>query len=123
MKNQLPQEWQNKLKILDIAFQPILNIHTGKIFAVEALLRNYQEAGFESIFSLFDEAYQKNILYSFDIALRRKTIEKFTKIAIYQNIKLFYNLDNRLFEMPDFAQGNTKKILSDYNIKKEDHLP
>lgn len=119
MENQLPQEWQNKLKILDIAFQPILNIHTGKIFAVEALLRNYQEAGFESIFSLFDEAYQKNILYSFDIALRKKTIEKFTKIDIYQNIKLFYNLDNRLFEMPNFAQGNTKKILLEYNIKKD----
>ncbi|WP_373034778.1 GGDEF domain-containing protein [Sulfurimonas sp.] len=119
MENQLPQEWQNKLKILDIAFQPILNIHTGKIFAVEALLRNYQEAGFESIFSLFDEAYQKNILYSFDIALRKKTIEKFTKIAIYENIKLFYNLDNRLFEMPNFAQGNTKKILLEYNIKKD----
>jgi EAL domain-containing protein (putative c-di-GMP-specific phosphodiesterase class I)/GGDEF domain-containing protein len=119
MENQLPQEWQNKLNILDIAFQPILNIHTGKIFAVEALLRNYKEVGFESIFSLFDEAYQKNILYSFDIALRRKTIKKFTSIDIYDNIKLFYNLDNRLFEMPNFAQGNTKKILSDYNIKKD----
>jgi EAL domain-containing protein (putative c-di-GMP-specific phosphodiesterase class I)/GGDEF domain-containing protein len=119
MENQLPQEWQDKLKIIDIAFQPILNIHTGKTFAVEALLRNYKEVGFESIFSLFDEAYQKNILYSFDIALRRKTIKKFTSIAIYENIKLFYNLDNRLFEMPNFAQGNTKRILSEYNIKKD----
>jgi EAL domain-containing protein (putative c-di-GMP-specific phosphodiesterase class I)/GGDEF domain-containing protein len=119
MENQLPPEWQEKLKTLDIAFQPILNIHTGKIFAVEALLRNYQEVGFETIFSLFDEAYKKNILYSFDIALRRKSIKKFTEIAMHENIKLFYNLDNRLFEMPDFTQGNTKKILSEYNIKKD----
>ena len=43
MENQLPKEWYEKLSILDIAFQPILNIHTGKIFAVEALLRNYKE--------------------------------------------------------------------------------
>lgn len=119
MENQLPHEWYIKLEILDIAFQPILNIHTGKIFAVEALLRNYKEVGFESIFSLFDEVYEKNILYSFDLELRKKTLQKFTEINFYEDIKLFYNLDNRLFEMPNFTQGNTKKILQEHNIKKD----
>ncbi|MFT7004198.1 MAG: diguanylate cyclase (GGDEF)-like protein [Sulfurimonas sp.] len=119
MKNTLTKEWYYKLEILDIAFQPILNIHTGKIFAVEALLRNYKEVGFESIFSLFDAVYKEGLLYSFDLELRKKTIEKFTHISIYEDIKLFYNLDNRLFEMPNFVQGNTKKILQEYNIKKD----
>ncbi|WP_372998497.1 GGDEF domain-containing protein [Sulfurimonas sp.] len=119
MENQLPKEWYENLSVLDIAFQPILNIHTGKIFAVEALLRNHKEAGFESIFDIFDEVYKKNILYSFDLELRKKTIKKFTEIAIYQDLKLFYNLDNRLFEMPNFAQGNTKKILLEHKIKKD----
>lgn len=119
MENLLPKEWYEKLSILDIAFQPILNIHTGKIFAVEALLRNYKEVGFESIFDIFDEVYKENILYSFDLELRKKTIKKFTEIAIYQDIKLFYNLDNRLFEMPNFTPGNTKKILLEHNIKKD----
>ncbi|MDQ1268053.1 MAG: hypothetical protein QG560_696, partial [Campylobacterota bacterium] len=58
MKNSLPKKWVQNLKILDVAFQPILNIHTGKIFAVEALLRNYKEVGFDSIFDLFDEVYK-----------------------------------------------------------------
>ena len=119
MENQLPQEWYENLKILDIAFQPILNIHTGKIFAVEALLRNYKEAGFESIFEIFDEVYKQNLLYSFDIELRKKTIKKFSEINVNTSIKLFYNLDNRLFDMPDFTTGNTKKILHDLNIKKD----
>jgi diguanylate cyclase (GGDEF)-like protein len=119
MKNQLPKKWINNLKILDIAFQPILNIHTGQSYAVEALLRNFRELGFESIFSLFDKVYQEGILYSFDIALREKTIQKFTEIDNYEELKLFYNLDNRLFEMDDFKKGNTEKLLKKFNVKKE----
>lgn len=118
MKNNLPKQWLKNLEILDIAFQPILNIYTGKIFAVEALLRNFQEIGFGSIFLLFDEVYKENLLYSFDIALREKAFKKFTQIDGYKDIKLFYNLDNRLFEMPDFAYGNTNKILKQYGLKK-----
>jgi len=49
MKKNLPKKWVQNLKILDVALQPILNIHTGRIFAVEALLRNYEEVGFSSI--------------------------------------------------------------------------
>lgn len=117
--NSLSHKWLVRLTILDIAFQPILNIHTGKIFAVEALLRNYREAGFRSIFEVFDLAYQENILYAFDLALREKTFKKFVQIKGFENIKLFFNIDNRLFEMPDFEQGNTNKILKKNSIKKE----
>ena len=119
MNPTLTKTWIDKLEILDIAFQPILNIHTGKIYAVEALLRNFQEVGFKSIFALFDSAYKENILYSFDLALREKAFFKYTQISNYEDIKLFYNLDNRLFSMPNFSNGNTSKILKKLNIKKE----
>lgn len=118
MKNSLPKKWIQNLKVLDVAFQPILNIQTGKIFAVEALLRNYQEAGFTSIFDLFDEVYKDNLLYSFDLKLRKKALKKFITIYGYENIKLFYNLDNRLLEMPNFTQGNTNKLLNRYGVDK-----
>jgi len=119
MDTKLPDNWLKRLEKLDIAFQPILNIHTGKTYAVEALLRNYEEIGFKSIFSIFDRVYQENLLYSFDIALREKTLQKFTQIKDYQNLKLFYNLDNRLFEMPNFSNGNTKTLLNKLGVKKE----
>lgn len=119
MKNNLPAKWLSYLEKLDIAFQPILNINTGKPFAVEALLRNYKEIGFETIFSVFDKACEENLLYSFDIMLREKAIKKFTTIQDYKNLKLFYNLDNRLLSMPDFSDGNTKKILQQNNVLKE----
>ncbi|WP_297440007.1 GGDEF domain-containing protein [Sulfurimonas sp.] len=107
------------LEVLDFAFQPIINIHSGKIYGVEALLRNFQEVGFRSIFSLFDAVYNQKMLYNFDLALRKKAFIKYTEITEYENIKLFYNLDNRLFSMNDFSSGNTKKILKDLNIKQD----
>jgi len=115
----LPTIWQERLELLDIAFQPILNINTGRTYGVEALLRNHLEAGFKSIFDVFDATYNENILYAFDLALREKTFNKFIKIENYENLKLFYNLDNRLFAMPDFSSGNTNALLKKYNIRKE----
>jgi diguanylate cyclase (GGDEF)-like protein len=119
MKNELPQIWIKNLRVLDFAFQPILNIHTGDIFGVEALLRNYEDLGYKTIFELFDDVFSENILYSFDIALREMAIKKFKQIQDNQDIKLFYNLDNRLLEMPDFQAGNTEAIIKKYNIAKE----
>jgi EAL domain-containing protein (putative c-di-GMP-specific phosphodiesterase class I)/GGDEF domain-containing protein len=119
MKNMLPKVWKYNLEKLDFAFQPILNIHTGDIYGVEALLRNYQDIGYETIFELFDDVFADNILYSFDIALREKAIEKFTQIEKHKNIKLYYNLDNRLFNMPNFEYGNTEEIIKRHDLLKE----
>ena len=119
MQTTLTQVWLDRLDVLDIAFQPILNIHTGKIYAVEALLRNVDDAGFKSIFSLFDKVYKEGMLYPFDIKLREKAFHKFTTIDGYEKIKLFYNLDNRLFEIKNYSHGNTKRLLEKYKISKD----
>lgn len=84
MKHKLPSIWIKNLEILDLAFQPILNIHTGQLYAVEALLRGYQDVGFQSIFGLFDRVYKENILYAFDIALREKAL-----IIVYLRCQIF----------------------------------
>jgi diguanylate cyclase (GGDEF)-like protein len=115
----LCDEYKANLKLLDVAFQPIIHINTGKLFGVEALLRNYEDIGCNSIFEVFDQAHKKNLLYCFDLALRRKAFKKFTQLTNFENLKLFYNLDNRLFEMPDFTSGNTSNILKEMDIKQE----
>jgi len=119
METTLPQRWIEHLEQLDIAFQPILNIHSGEIFGVEALLRDYDLAGFHSIFDVFDRAFSENVLYAFDIALREKTLKKYQTIQNYRDIKLFFNLDNRLFELPNETHGNTNKILKALDIPKK----
>lgn len=102
--------------ILDIAFQPIVDIHSGITFGVEALLRGTDVLGYISIESFFDYLYEENILYTFDLRLREKVIEKFCTIEGFENLKLFYNLDNRVLEMTGFSKGNTSRILRRYGL-------
>jgi sensor c-di-GMP phosphodiesterase-like protein len=52
--------WKEIVDILDYAFQPIVNIHTGVCIGHEALLRNFKDAGFSSIQEVFDDAYNEN---------------------------------------------------------------
>lgn len=108
--------WEYRLKNIEYAFQPIISMKTGDLYGYEALLRNYQFAGYETIFTLFDEAYHDNSLYTLDLWLRKKVLKKFKKIKNHENLKIFYNLDNRLLEMPNFGYGNTRQLLDKYDI-------
>jgi len=108
--------YERYLDVLDVAFQPIVDIHSGELFGVEALLRGTDTLGFESIASFFDRLFEENILYTFDLALREKVIKKFCTIGFYPQIKLFYNLDNRLLGMADFSKGNTSRLLKQYGL-------
>ena len=119
MEEQLSFIWQDRLKHLDIAFQPIVNFYNGELYGVEALLRNYLDIGFNSIFSVFDAAFRDGVLYAFDLALRKKVLKKFTQIHGYEKIKLFYNLDNRVLQSDNYSKGNTKKILKQFGLPKE----
>lgn len=88
--------WTEIINKLDYAFQPIIYSHSGKIYAVEALLRNVQQVpGLNSIDDLFNLAFNDDYLYELDLQLREKAISKFSQINI-DNLKLFYNLDNRI---------------------------
>ncbi|MFW3340519.1 GGDEF domain-containing protein [Aliarcobacter butzleri] len=111
--------WTEIIEKLDYAFQPIIYSHSGKIYAVEALLRNINEIpGLMSIDDLFDLAFNDDYLYELDLQLREKAISKFAKIK-QSNLKLFYNLDNRIIYNKNYSQGNTAKILKKYNLNKD----
>jgi EAL domain-containing protein (putative c-di-GMP-specific phosphodiesterase class I) len=69
------KKWESIVEHVDLAFQPIIDIHTGKTVAVESLLRNYQEAGFCSIDAFFDTAYHEEALYGVDLLLRKKALD------------------------------------------------
>ncbi len=110
----LDDKYKKLLQNVDYALQPIVNIYTGKTYAVEALIRDYDKAGFATIDSVFDTAFSENVLYSLDLELRNIAIKKFTQIPFAKQIKLFYNMDNRTTMMPDFRPGYTKELL--YNL-------
>lgn len=111
--------WNEIIEKLDYAFQPIIYSFSGKTYAVEALLRNVEDIeGLESIDDLFDLAFNEDYLYELDLKLREKAINKFSQIE-NSNLKLFYNLDNRIIYNKNYSQGNTEKILKRYGLHKD----
>ncbi|MGM0508685.1 MAG: GGDEF domain-containing protein [Fusobacteriota bacterium] len=108
--------WKERIKAFDFAFQPIVNTYSGVTYGYEALLRNWKELGFNSIDNVFNTAYNEKILYQLDLALRKKAMIKFMKIKKGKKLKLFYNLDNRVLEMPDYSVGNTSDILDELGL-------
>lgn len=116
----LDKKWTNRLSLMDYAFQPIVNIHTGNTFGCEALLREHKRAGFASIDDVFDQAYADGVLHQVDLYLRQKAIIKFAEFRKNRHIKLFYNLDNRLFDSIDYSPGNTAQMLNDYGYCLDD---
>jgi EAL domain-containing protein (putative c-di-GMP-specific phosphodiesterase class I) len=94
--------WLEKAAQLDFAFQPIVNIHSGACFAVEALLRGTDRLGYATIQELFDEACDGLWLFPLEMTLRRMALEKFARLGFHRAIKLFYNIDNRVVQMPDY---------------------
>lgn len=82
----LNEKWQKLIEVADFAFQPIVNIYTGKLYAVEALIRNYEPAGFTTIDCIFDTAYSEKTLYAIDVILREKAIK--TSLKLLFSIRL-----------------------------------
>ena len=104
------KKWDKILSKIDFAFQPIANIKSGRTYGVEIFLRDFKIAGeFYSIANFFDEAYNDGVLYKVDLEIRLLVLKKFKNIDI-QNLRLFYNLDYRILNMPDFTAGNTSEI-------------
>ncbi len=120
MSELMDGNWIKRLARVDHAFQPIVNIHTGNTFGFEALLRCHSEAGFSSIDHLFDTAYEQGLLHQVDLFLREKALEKFAAFKAKTHTKLFYNLDNRLFDSMDYAPGNTMTILDTHGYSQDD---
>jgi len=110
--------WDQNIDKLDYAFQPIIHSFTGKIYGVEALIRNVQNiSGLNAIDDLFNMAFNDDYLYELDLHLREKAIKKFSHIKI-DDLKLFYNLDNRIIYNKNLSSGNTSKILKKYQLNK-----
>lgn len=112
------RNWNALTDLVDFAFEPIVNVHTGAAFGYECLLRGTAAAGFASVHNFFDAAYNDRTLYSVDMRLRQKAIRRFVESGQHLYTQLFYNIDNRILGMPDYVQGNTARLLSEYNLPK-----
>jgi EAL domain-containing protein (putative c-di-GMP-specific phosphodiesterase class I)/GGDEF domain-containing protein len=112
-------EWKLIIDQIDYAFQPIVNIHTGVCLGYEALLRDYDKAGFKSIQGFFDAAFEDGMLLQVDLRLREAAIKKLISVNHHRRVKLFFNLDNRILLLPDDILGDTSEMLIQYGLYKD----
>lgn len=98
MSRLTPMQYTILADRLEYAFQPIVNIHTGAIYAFEGLLRRVDEAGFPSIPHFFDQMYNDHQLDRMHQLLFEQAYAKIRQLSFFDEIKFFYNIDSRLFE-------------------------
>jgi len=115
----LSAPWVEALDILDYAFQPVVNLHTGACSGYEALLRNHKEAGFGSIHGLLDAAFDEDSLHELDLSLREKAFERFIELSRGREVLLYFNLDNRILMTNDYTPGNTHRMLGRFGLRPE----
>lgn len=113
------ERWALRTEQIDYAFQPIVNIHTGVCLGYEALLRDYEKAGFRSIQDFFDSAFEEGMLAHVELLLRKKAVEKLSGINHYQRVRLFFNLDNRALSLSDDIGGGMPAILARYGLHQD----
>ncbi|MCR6630013.1 MAG: GGDEF domain-containing protein [Magnetospirillum sp.] len=117
-RNTLPQNgrWGEVVATLDMAFQPIVNIHTGACYGYEALLRNSEAAGFASIQDFFDTCHASGVLADMEMVLREKALAKFVQMEHWRQSKLFLNLDNRALDGSGALTDRTRQLLESFQV-------
>ncbi len=108
----LAEPWRAIVAGLGHAFQPVVNIHSGHTYGLEALLRGYEDFGFASAAAVFDAAFADGVLDAVDRALKEKAIAAYALWPFCHDRKLFMNVDARIFARPGAGSlGHTREAL------------
>lgn len=112
---EITQLIQNPESHLRTAFQPILQVASGEVFGFEALSRISGETAFGNIAELFPFAEKIGQLYPIETICRRIAIISSPKVLKPSEL-LFLNINPQILADPDFASGQTQKLLQDEGL-------
>lgn len=118
-KDEIHQLLMNPENHLTSAYQPILDVKCGEIFGFEALARMKVPTHFSNIADLFPFAEKIGELYPIETLCRRSAISNSSKVLKPQEL-LFLNVDPQILIDPDFASGQTRKLLAQKNLIPSD---
>ncbi len=104
---------------LKSAFQPIIDARSGEVFGFEALARMPGSTCFNNIADLFPFAEKNSQLYPIETLCRRQAITSFPTVAQSKEM-LFLNINPQVLIDPEFASGNTRKLLSEKGLGPSD---
>ncbi len=94
-------DWASTVAALRYAFQPIVQLRSGRCHGYEALLRGFERTGFTTAAELLDEAETAGMLATVETALHAKAVAAYRALAGWSEAKLFLNLDARLIGRAD----------------------
>jgi len=78
-----------------IALQPIVDARVGRVVAYEALLRGYEEIGFNSVPEVLSHAQSVGVLLDLELEIHRRAVDAFKRAPRDPGTLLFVNLDAR----------------------------
>ncbi len=115
-ENNIIQEFYDILlrKKIYSVYQPIVSLADMKIFGYEALTRGPEHSVFQSPLKLFEYAGKEGTMYVLDRLAREKAIEGLPFLNKGQ--KAFINISVDILHDPEFAPGQTLKLLERYGF-------
>ena len=103
---------------LHCAFQPIVDVHTGVVYGVEALMRGHEAFGCERPFDLLDLFVEANQVLILEELLHRRAIESFVASDAGDGMRLFLNIDGRaLLDPRHNVLERTIEMLSGHGLE------
>lgn len=112
--------WEDIIHQMDYAFQPIISCESKICYGYEALLRNIEPAGFDSIQAFMNACYGANLLHWINSLLIEKAIVKFLELKSLkrdERLKLFFNLDSRLLSDMRLLVKTLKNLHDKFQLK------
>lgn len=92
--------WGAAVAPLAYAFQPIVQLRSGRCHGYEALLRGFERTPFTHAHHLLDSAAKAGALDRVESALHAKAVAAYRALPGWRDAKLFLNLDARLVGLP-----------------------
>ena len=88
---------------LTVVTQPIVALATGKLIALEFLVRGVEKLGYDNPEQLFDHAAAIHALAPLETILHRKSLSAFKRPGYGSDVLAFINLDGRtITQAPDY---------------------
>lgn len=115
-KDEIHQLLREPDKHLTSAYQPILDVRSGEVFGFEALARMKGPSHFPNIADLFPFVEKIGELYPIETLCRRSAILNSSNVLKSQEY-LFLNVNPQILTDPDFASGQTRKLLVQKNLQ------
>lgn len=101
-------------------FHPIVHVHTGYLFGVEARFTGFAGDDSKIRNDQFDAVLEKGLPHQADLLLRQKTLTRFSAFQKQNRARIFLRLDHRVCRSPDYQPASTLTMIEHLGLMPSD---